>query len=304
MIQTRRALLRKTAAGVLGMYAGGTVRHAGAQSTPAPSPVASPVAGGPPLLVSASEALSGGAARVWLAVMGPDVFGEGFIEGASRVNWDELGLAESSEEAIAAWEDKTRALLSARGVPFDSPVTTYDEGTLFAAKGWWQLAYLGHPDVTVLDGGLAAWTEAGGDIETAQGTGPLETPISDPGAIRREMLATKDQVLASLGDDNVFMLDARSSDEYAGGHIPGAVNVPYTDNAIMKDANVYLPPDVLRQLYADLGMAEGKRAIAYCSTGTRGAVGAFALRLAGFTDVALYVPSWGEWSADPDAPVE
>lgn len=273
-----------------------------AQSTP----IASPVATTDDLLISANEVLDAALPDTqWLAVLDPDEFDSGHIEGSSRVNWDEMTLTDTSEEGIAAWEEEMRALLSARGVAPDRETIVYDAGSLFAARGWWQLAYLGFPIPRVLDGGLAAWQEAGGEVvDEPPAIDPLEVPHVDEGAVRRELLATKDEVLASLGDPDVFILDARSSSEYEAGHIPGAVNFPYTENAVDDDVNVYLPAEELRGQYEALGMAEGKRAITYCTTGARGSVASFALRLAGFTDVALYAGSWDEWSADPDAPVE
>lgn len=269
------------------------------------TPVASPVATSDDVLIFAADALKASGEAQWLAVLDPSEFEAGHIDGSSRVNWDELALADTSEEAIAAWEDEMRALLSARGVSPDRPTIIYDAGSLFAARGWWQLTYLGFPAPRVLDGGLAAWREAGGDVATEPPMiEPLEAPHVDEGVVRRELLATKDEILAALGDPDLFILDARSSGEFGDGHIPGAVNVPYTDNAAAGDVNTYLPADVLRERYEALGMADGKRAVTYCSTGARGAVAAFALHVAGFTDVALYVGSWNEWSADPAAPVE
>ena len=278
---------------------------AGSGRMAASTPVASPVAAPEDILIAASEALTAPSATQWLAVLDASEFDAGHIDPSSRVNWDELALADTSEEGIALWEAEMRALLSARGLAPDRPTIVYDAGSLFAARGWWQLAYLGFPAPRVLDGGLAAWREADGDVATEPpDIDPLEAPHVDEGVVRRELLATREEILASLGDPNLFILDARSSGEFGDGHIPGAVNLPYTDNAIMKDANTYLPAVELRKRYEALGMADGKRAVTYCSTGVRGAVAAFALRLAGFTDVALYAGSWNEWSADPEAPVE
>jgi thiosulfate/3-mercaptopyruvate sulfurtransferase len=236
--------------------------------------------------------------------MDEETFNASHIPGAIQLSWAEISLDDTSEESVTAWTDQMREMIAVKGLHPDQPIVVYDEGTLFAARGWWQLAYLGYEGARVLDGGLPAWNEAGGGKE--EGTPALnsvEAPTIEA-EVHRELLATKDEVLASLGAPDVLIVDARSADEYGKGHIPGAVNLSYTDNAIMEEANMYLPPNRLREMYEGLGMSAGKRAITYCSTGVRGSVASFALRLAGFEDVALYVGSWNEWTSDPDAPVE
>lgn len=295
---------RDVLAAALAAVVGGAAIPPALRATAA-TPAASPVAAGGDILVAAADALTVASSTQWLAVLDPEEFDAGHIEGSSRLNWSEMTLADTSEEGIAAWEEEMRALLSARGIAPDRETIVYDAGSLFAARGWWQLAYFGFPVPRVLDGGLAAWRQAGGEVASgAGGIDPLEAPHVDEDAVRPGILATKDEVLASLGSDDAFILDARSGGEYEDGHIPGAVNVPYTENAVQDDPNVYLPPSELRARYEELGMADGKRAITYCSTGTRGSVAMFALSLAGFPDVALYAGSWNEWSTDPDAPVE
>lgn len=298
---TRRDLLRLTTAGLLGVSFSRTSQPVLGQGTPA----ATPAAIGQDLLISADEAVAARAETQWLAVMDEAAYEAGHVEGDVRIGWDEMTLSDTSEEAVAEWTLAMRRLFAMRGVSPEEPVVVYDEGSLFAARGWWQLVYLGYPIPKVLDGGLEAWRNAGGEVvtgpsgEESAGAFPI-----DPDGIRGDVLATKDEVLQSLESPEVLIVDVRSADEYNAGHIPGAVNMPYTENAVMADANVYLAPEELRARYEALGMTDGMRAITYCTTGARGSVGAFAMRLAGFSDVALYAGSWDEWSADPAAPVE
>jgi thiosulfate/3-mercaptopyruvate sulfurtransferase len=300
MTLIRRDLLRLAAIGVAGvpLMRG---RAAGAQATPDASPVIS----GPGLVISAADALDADPATQWLAVMDEATYGQGHLDGDIRIGWDEMATADTSPDAVASWTAQMRELVAVRGVSPERPVVVYDEGSLFAARGWWQLVYLGSPIPRVLDGGLSAWRDAGGDVVNDGAViAPLEAPPVGEEGVRYALLATKDEVLSSLDDPDVLVVDARSAGEYGDGHIPGAVNMTYTDNAVMKDVNTYLPAAELRVRYEALGMVEGKRAITYCSTGARGSVAAFAMRLAGFDNVALYAGSWTEWTRDPDAPVE
>lgn len=300
MTMTRRQLVRTTLAGVGGIALGGALPSVRAQG----SPVATPVGTGSGLLIEARELVQHNELPQFLAIMDEKPFLASHIPATIRIAWADLSLEDTSKKAVASWTEHTREMLAVKGLRADQPVVVYDEGTLFAARGWWQLAYLGYPVPMVLDGGLPAWKESRGAIEKGEaGLAPIEAPKVEAG-VRRELLATKDEVLASLNDPDVLIVDARSQGEYDKGHIPGAMNREYTSNAIMKDANRYLTPDALRQAYEELGMTSGKRAITYCSTGVRGSVAAFSLRLAGFEDVALYVGSWNEWSRDPNAPVE
>lgn len=148
---------------------------------------------------------------------------------------------------------------------------------------------------------------------------------------RRQSLATKGDVLASLGDPSTILVDFLSAELYEGGggrhlwgqrpgHIPGAVNVPYLANIDPSLATVtaaereellarrrsftFCDPDRLAGLYASAGVDRGSRVITYCGRGYAGSCGLLALRSIGFEDVRLYDGSWAEWSADRALPVE
>jgi thiosulfate/3-mercaptopyruvate sulfurtransferase len=122
------------------------------------------------------------------------------------------------------------------------------------------------------------------------------------GTPHEDRLAQMDEVLAAIGDDTTVLVDARTPDEYAKGHIPGAVNVNYPRNAAANPPNRYEPAERLLAMYREMGVTPDRSVIPYCSSGVRSAVTAFSLWLIGFERVALYTGSWQEWGANPDTP--
>ncbi|MCQ4083007.1 sulfurtransferase [Streptomyces sp. RB6PN25] len=188
------------------------------------------------------------------------------------------------------------------GVSASRPVVVYDGGQGWAAaRAWWLLRWTGHPDVRVLDGGLAAWQ---GPLETTTPT-PVPgdfTPV--PGAL--PLLTADDAAaLARRG----LLLDARAPERYRGevepidpvaGHIPGAVNAPTTGN-VAADGR-FLPANQLAQRFKALGATEDTEVGVYCGSGVSAAQEVLALAVAGI-QAALYVGSWSEWTADPSRPV-
>ncbi|MEU3746279.1 MULTISPECIES: sulfurtransferase [Streptomyces] len=194
------------------------------------------------------------------------------------------------------------AAMRRAGVSAGRPVVVYDGGLGWgAARAWWLLRWTGHPDVRVLDGGLAAWT---GELSE-------KTPEPEPGDFRPEpgalglLDADGAAELARAG----LLLDARAAERYrgdvepidrVGGHIPGAVSAPTTENV---DADGrFLDAAALRDRFTALGAAEGSPVAVYCGSGVSGAHEVLALEIAGIP-AALYAGSWSEWSGDPARPV-
>ncbi len=196
-------------------------------------------------------------------------------------------------------------VFGAAGIAQDSRVVVYDDETgMFAARVWWMLRYLGFDAVKVLDGGFSAWQAAGHPVSTE----PAEPqPAVFVPQVRPEMLATRDETLAALGNEAILLLDARSPERYRGteakfdavaGHIPGAVNHHYAANL---EAGRLRPAAELRELYSDVAEASG--AIAYCGSGVSAALDLLAIDEAGIRLPRLYAGSWSDWSAYDDAPV-
>ncbi|MCX4806260.1 sulfurtransferase [Streptomyces sp. NPDC058682] len=191
------------------------------------------------------------------------------------------------------------------GVSADGPVVVYDGGLGWAAaRAWWLLRWTGHPNVRVLDGGLAAWTASGGTV-TADRVTPTEGDFKPtPGAV-----GLLDADAAALRARAGVLLDARAGERYrgevepidpVGGHIPGALSAPTTEN-VGPDGR-FLSADALRARFEELGASEGAAVGVYCGSGVSGAHEVLALAVAGI-ESDLYAGSWSEWSGDPARPV-
>jgi len=98
-----------------------------------------------------------------------------------------------------------------------------------------------------------------------------------------------------------MLVDTRSPEAYAAGHIPGAVNVPATANFV-DGSPWWQDAATLRDRYAEAGVAPERFVITYGDTGPGAAAAYVALRLLGQEDVALYPAGWDEWSRYPELP--
>jgi thiosulfate/3-mercaptopyruvate sulfurtransferase len=234
---------------------------------------------------------------------GQTAYRAGHLPGAIHLDLDDdlsdpEGFGAPGRHPLPA-PDAFAARLGAAGIGDADLVVGYDDvGGWVAARLWWMLDALGHEAVAVLDGGLAAWTEAGGALTTDPPRWPathLRLRDSWPRVIARDELKRR------LGA--VTLLDARAGARYRGetepvdpvaGHIPTAISAPYDDN--LADGR-FRPAAELRARFADLG-ADGGRGdvVTSCGSGTSALHHAIAMRLAGLPDPLLYVGSYSDWS--------
>jgi thiosulfate/3-mercaptopyruvate sulfurtransferase len=234
-----------------------------------------------------------------IALTGSSEFKSGHIPGAAQIDWTDLGLADTSDPSIIHWQADIEQKLSRLGISRSDTVLIYDDGTLYAPRLWWILDQLGHQDKRILNGGLIAWTNAGGKIE--KGASRIHPATqSYKGASNATALATLNEVKAVLDDPNVVLVDARTPAEYVKGHIPGAINIPFIDNAVATAPKVWKSREDLRAMYEAAGVTPDKTVIPYCSTGVRSAATYFTLALLGYPHVSLYTGSFDEWSKHPE----
>ncbi|MGH2858966.1 MAG: sulfurtransferase [Solirubrobacteraceae bacterium] len=243
----------------------------------------------------------------WTLQAGPqlDEYARGHIPGAAFVDLERdlsapAGLRGRHPLPDAAeFEDAMRRA----GVRADRAVVVYDDaGGLPAARAWWLLRYFGHWDVSLLDGGLRAWKQSGGELETGALAGAAAGDFTAVPGGMPVLDADSAGALARVG----VLLDARAPERFAGdvepldpvaGHIPGARNWPMA-RSLGSDGRL-LDPAALRASLPDLG---GLEVGAYCGSGVTAAHTVLALELAGIS-AALYPGSWSEWVADPRRPV-
>lgn len=209
-----------------------------------------------------------------------------------------------TREAFAAW-------LGSVGFANGMQAVVYDRnGSAFCGRLWWMLQWLGHEAVAVLDGGLQAWTDTGGSL--AQGAEPPRAPTHFRMDEPLRQLATAEQVLRDLGQPGQTIIDARATPRYRGevepldpvaGHIPGALNRPFTDN--FGPDGRFKAADVLRNEFLTLlaGRDPGS-VVNHCGSGVTANPNVLALELAGLGKTALFAGSWSEWCSDTTRPVE
>jgi len=192
----------------------------------------------------------------------------------------------------------------------DTQVVTLDaQGSVYAARLWWMLRWLGHRPVAVLDGGLQAWQRAGGTLTDQPSPAPVPTPAPYPE--RPSLAPAIDAAGVAARPPRRAVLDARSGERFRGevepidavaGHIPGALNRFHREN--LADGGVFKAPDRLREEFAALlGDRAPDEVIHSCGSGVTACHNLLAMERAGLAGSLLYPGSWSEWSSDPDRPI-
>ena len=196
------------------------------------------------------------------------------------------------------------------GVSQDKHLIVYDEGNLFSApRAWWMLRAFGVENVSILAGGLAEWQREEypletGEVSLAEGEFDAKFDAAQVKRLPDVLLASHEKTAQLVDARPAARFNAEADEPRPGlkrGHIPGALNVPWTDLVIQGQLKT---TDELREVFARQGVDLNKPIIASCGSGVTASVVMLALATLGAQEVKLYDGSWSEWGARDDLPIE
>ncbi len=244
------------------------------------------------------------------------LYRSGHIPGAVQVDW--FSTLQNPVRRDFLSKEKFEQVASELGIANDTTVVFYgDKSNWFACYALWVFQYYGHQNVRIMNGGRLKWEKE---------NRPLTKDI--PTYTRTQYRAREADASIRAFRDDVFdqvsarrpLVDVRSPQEYSGellsmpnypqegamrgGHIPGAVSIPWSQAAKSEDGT-FKSPDELKALYEGKGVKPGEDVIAYCRIGERSSHTWFVLKyLLGYPHVRNYDGSWTEWGNLVNAPIE
>jgi len=200
------------------------------------------------------------------------------------------------------------ATLGRIGVTPETTVIALDaQGGAYAARLWWMLRWMGHGPAAVLDGGVGAWTRAGGALVTDVAVPPAAPPYPS----RTPLVRSVDAPTLARELGRLRVLDARSPERFRGetepidpiaGRIPGAIHRFHREN-LQRDGT-FKPAAALNEEFRGLiGAGDARQVVHQCGSGVTACHNLLAMEHAGLTGSFLYPGSWSEWSSDPERPI-
>jgi thiosulfate/3-mercaptopyruvate sulfurtransferase len=241
-------------------------------------------------------------------------FEEGHLAGAVGWNWTTQLCDPVVREIVAP--DALERLLGESGIDNDTLIVLYgDNNNWFAAWAYWQLKLYGHARVSLMDGGRKKWLAEGRPLVKHVTSYPAARyRVAAPDLSLRAFLP---EVQRALSGAQTALVDVRSPQEFTGellappglpetcqrgGHIPGAVNVPWA--RACREDGTFRSRSELEALYRTAGVTGDRPVITYCRIGERSSHTWFVLKyLLDFPQVKNYDGSWTEWGNLVGAPV-
>ncbi len=234
------------------------------------------------------------------------------IPGAVFFDIDEIADTSSPLPHMLPAPEKFSSRVRKLGLGDGVRIVVYDQRGIFSApRVWWSFHLFGHEDVAVLDGGLPKWMAEGRKVEDGPGRA-VERNFT--ARMDTTMVRDKAQMLANLKTGREQVVDARSRGrfegrdpeprpELRGGHIPGSLNLPFTDLMEM-ESQTMKPRAEIAACLAAAGIDPRRPVTTTCGSGITAAVLALGLHMTGHRGVAVYDGSWCDWGAGEDTPVE
>jgi thiosulfate/3-mercaptopyruvate sulfurtransferase len=244
-------------------------------------------------------------------------YNQGHIPGSVLFDWKK-DLNEPLNRDILS-KAQLEELLGRNGITPETEIVLYgDFNNWFAAYAFWDLRYYGVKNVKLMNGGRKKWLLEDKPL-TKDIPSNTPTKFTAPGPDEK-VRAYKDQVIGSLHNAGKTLIDVRGPKEFTGeilappeyptehaqrgGHIPGAVNIPW-GQAVNDADGTFKGRQDLENLYSSKGVSRDKEVITYCRIGERSSHTWFVLTyLLGYPNVRNYDGSWTEWGNSVRLPIE
>jgi len=240
----------------------------------------------------------------------PATYVQYHIPGAVFLNYEWIVRIEQPRMGLLPTEEQLNNVLGSLGLTKDKHVVVYDdEGGGRASRFLWTLEIAGHKNFSILNGGIQAWSNHRNEI-SSKISYPI--PCEYKSEMAYETVATRQFILDHLSDENVVILDTRSPAEFSGkkvfaqrgGHIPGAINMEWTDAMDKENEKCFKPENELLQLLESKDITPEKTIVTHCQTHHRSAHTYIMLKSLGYENIKGYPGSWSDWGNEPNTPIE
>lgn len=239
-------------------------------------------------------------------------YDKGHLKNAQLVERKDIASQKYPYTGMMLEKEGLATLLGKLGATAKSKIILYDDaGNVDAARLLWMLIIYGHNEAYLLNGGIANIQDSS-FITKDLSPSPKPNKFVFESPERMDLLASKEDVLKALEDENVFLLDCRTADEFSGktmkkgafraGHIPKAVNIEHSESIAYERGNTFRDLEDLKERFKLV--PRDKKIITYCQSGVRSAHLTFVLKeLMGYENVSNYGGSWIEWSYHKELPI-
>lgn len=251
----------------------------------------------------------------FIDIQKPEAFAESHLEGAINIWRSDFTDNSVPYNGVMATKTQIEDLFGDLGISNEDKLVIYDKnGLCEAARLWWILNSYNFSNINLINGGLHAWEMEKLPV-TTEVKSFAKTNFKFPEGLNTSIMASKDEVLAAINDENTIILDTRSTEEFEGetqkdgafkaGRIPASILNDWANCINYNEDKKVKSVEELKNQFASLGITPDKKVITYCHSGVRSAHTTFILtQILGFENVKNYDGSWVEWSYFKELPTE